>query len=179
MQDEMPNNDSTNVLTNVDSGFNVDRMLRIGDIEKALEQQFREDERQLSLNYAEQSKLRPKIIRYRNLENEAKTREIRMRRVMAVLGEDRFKTIKEFAREGKNISKMVTLAIDFDVPLWEAITAIVEQAPGIQVVELQHTLEHLGRKASRQAIESALATHKDDFETTIRGREKFVSLKGA
>jgi hypothetical protein len=63
--------------------------------------------------------------------------------------------------------------------LWEVMVAIVEQKPGIQVIELQLALEHFGRKTSRQAIESALATHKNEFETKVRGREKFVSLKGA
>jgi hypothetical protein len=179
MNTQIRNTDSTNVLTDVESKFNVDRMLRLGDIEKALEQQFREDERQLKLNYAEQNKLRPKIIRYRHLEKEAKARETRMRRAMALLGEDRFKSFREYAKAGKDVFGMVAVIVDFDVPLWEAIAAVVEQAPGIQVVELQHALEHLGRKASRQAIESALATHTNEFETKIRGREKFVSLKGA
>ncbi len=179
MNTETRNIDSTNILTDVDSRFSVDRMLRLGDIEKALEQQFREDQRQLKLNYTEQNRLRPKVIRYRYLENDAKARETRMRRIMAVLGEDRFRGMRESVKAGVDVSKMVSLAVSFDVPLWEAIAAIVEQAPGIQVVELQHALEHLGRKASRQAIESALATHKDEFETKIRGRDKFVSLKGA
>jgi hypothetical protein len=179
MDTEKQRFDSTLHLTDVASALHNDTMLRLGDIEKALEQQFREDEHQLKLNHAEQAKLRPKIIRYRDLEGQAKTRETRMRRIMALLGEDRFQTVREHAKAGRDVSKTVALAVDFDVPLWEAIAAIVEQTPGIQVVELQHALEHLGRKASRQAIESALATHKDDFETKIRGRDKFVSLKGA
>jgi hypothetical protein len=55
--------------------------------------------------------------------------------------------------------------------------AVVEQVEEIQVVELQDALEHFGQKASRQAIESALASHREIFETKTRGREKFVSLK--
>jgi hypothetical protein len=38
-------------------------------------------------------------------------------------------------------------------------------------------LTYFDRKSSRQAIESALASHKETFETKTRNREKFVSLK--
>ena len=55
--------------------------------------------------------------------------------------------------------------------------AIVEQAGEIQVIDLQDTLEYFDVKTSRQAIESALASHKETFETKTRGREKFVLLK--
>jgi len=54
---------------------------------------------------------------------------------------------------------------------------IVEQVTEIQVVELQHALEHFGRKSTRQAIESSLAAHRETFETKARNRDKFVSLK--
>jgi hypothetical protein len=169
--------DSTNIFTDVESTFTIPAV-RLGDITKALEQQLREDERALKLNYSEQSKLRPKIIRYRHLEHDAKIRETRIRRIMTLLPEDRFVSVRQSIKAGADVSKQVSLSI-VDVPLWEAMAAIVEQMPGIQVIELEHALEHLGRKASRQAIESALATHKNEFETKIRGREKFVSLKGA
>jgi hypothetical protein len=55
--------------------------------------------------------------------------------------------------------------------------AIVEQVTEVQVVDLQDALEYFGKSASRQAIESALASHKETFETRTRNRDKFVSLK--
>ncbi len=63
------------------------------------------------------------------------------------------------------------------MPLWLAMKAIVEQTTEVQVVDLQDALEYFKIKASRQAIESALASHKETFETKVRNREKFVSLK--
>jgi NH3-dependent NAD+ synthetase len=67
--------------------------------------------------------------------------------------------------------------VDDKLPLWLAMRAILEQTTEVQVVDLQDALEHFGIKASRQAIESALASHKETFETKTRSRDKFVSLK--
>jgi len=153
--------------------------MRLADIEQALIQQIKEDERQLKLNNAAQSKLRPLVMQFRDLERDEKTRTTRMRRIMAALGPDRFETLNKSMRAGKDVSNTIGTVTADDLPLWEVMWAIVEQKPGIQVIELQFALEHFGRKVSRQAIESALATHRNEFELETRGREKFVSLKGA
>jgi hypothetical protein len=78
---------------------------------------------------------------------------------------------------GEDVSKKVTVYVDEKLPLWLAMKAIVEQATELQVVDLQDALEYFKIKASRQAIESALAAHKETFETKVRSREKFVSLR--
>jgi hypothetical protein len=138
-----------------------------------LEQQYNADYEYLEKNYKEQNKLRPAVLRFQDLEREARLRRERAARIIAVLGEDEFKE--------RNVKdRGVSQGIYFDsehVPLWEAMRAIVEQVAEIQVVDLQETLEYFGRIASRQAIESALASHKETFETKTRNREKFVSLK--
>jgi hypothetical protein len=151
--------------------------VRLDDIQFALRQQLAEDERQLNLIHKKQNELRPAYMQYNDLVREEKTRDTRRRRVIAALGADNFETLDKSMRAGKNIAKTLGTVTADDLPLWEVMYAIVEQKPRIQVVELQLTLEYLGRKTSRQSIESALATHKNDFETKIRGREKFVSLK--
>lgn len=151
--------------------------MRLDDIQFALRQQLAEDERQLNLIHKKQNELRPAYMQYNDLVREEKTRDTRRRRVIAALGADNFETLDKSMRAGKNIAKTLGTVTADDLPLWEVMYAIVEQKPRIQVVELQLTLEYLGRKTSRQSIESALATHKNDFETKIRGREKFVSLK--
>lgn len=178
MKIQQCNIESIKFFTFVDSMFNV-IFVRLADIERALLQQFNEDVRQLKVNHEEQNELRPVVMRYRDLEKDEKARSTRMRRIIAVIGTDEFETLDKSMRSGKDVAKTIGTVTADDLPLWEVIAAIVEQKPGIQVVELQLALEHFGRKTSRQAIESALATHKNEFETKTRGREKFVSLKGA
>lgn len=148
-------------------------MIRFSDLRERLEQQYDSDYEYLQDNYAEQNKLRAHVLRFHDLEREAKIRRERAARVISVLGEKGFKEMKA---TGKNIAESLFFETD-NVPLWRSIQAILEQIQEVQVVELQMALEHFGRKASRQAIESALASHKDIFETRTRGREKFVSLK--
>jgi hypothetical protein len=169
------NNESTKHLTSVESEFTVDCMLRLADIEKSLRQQKNTDVKQLQSNLAEQNKLRPYVQRYRDLQNDAKTREERLARTMALIGESEFKDSEKLS--GNEASNSILIQVPTELPLWMAIYAIVEQVPEIQVVDLQAALEHFRRKASRQAIESALASHKETFEIKMRGRNKFVSLK--
>jgi hypothetical protein len=176
MKTQFRNIDSTINLTDVDSSFTV-RLVRLDDIKIALRQQLEEDERQLTLIHEKQNKVRPAWLQYNDLVTQEKLRDTRRRRVIAALGTDNFETIGKSMRSGKDVSKTLGTVTSDDLPLWEAMHAIVEQRPGIQVVELQLVLEHLGRKTSRQAIESALATHGNEFDTKVRGREKFVALK--
>lgn len=63
-------------------------------------------------------------------------------------------------------------------PLWKIIREIVRQAVDIRVYELQDHLKAFSVTTTRSAIESALATHQEEFRITRHGREKFVSLKG-
>lgn len=152
-------------------------MIRFADIEKRLDQQYAEDAKQLRKNYSEQNRLRPSVVRFNDLEREAKVREERMARVIMLLGEDKFIDTRRELLKGNDLSKEIVTMTDDKLPLWLAMRAIVEQVTELQIVDLQDALEHFGVKASRQAIESALASHKETFETKTRGRDKFVSLK--
>lgn len=152
-------------------------MIRFADIEKRLDQQYLEDAKQLRKNYSEQNRLRPAVLRFHDLEREAKAREERMARVVMLLGEEKFKDTRRELLAGKDVSKEIVVFVDDNLPLWLAMKAIVEQTTEVQVVDLQDTLEYFEIKASRQAIESALASHKETFETKVRNRDKFVSLK--
>jgi len=138
-----------------------------------LERQYDEDYEYLQKNFAEQNKLLPAVRRFQDLEREAKVRRERGAGIIAVLGEDKFKDLDVTRR---TVGKDIFFTTE-SVPLWAAMRAIVEQVSEIQVVDLQSALEYFKRKVSRQAIESALAAHKETFETKPRGREKFVSLK--
>ncbi|HWY19911.1 MAG TPA: hypothetical protein VNX26_01755 [Candidatus Acidoferrum sp.] len=176
MNPQIRNIDSTNCLTQVASECTIP-IMRFVDIEKRLNQQYAEDEKQLRKNYSEQNKLRPHVVRFHDLEREAKAREERMARVLKLLGDEKFLDTRRELLKGEDVSKEVTVFVEEKLPLWLAMRAIVEQATELQVVDLQDALEYFKVKASRQAIESALASHKETFETKVRNREKFVSLK--
>lgn len=177
MNTEKCNIDSIHFLTSVESKCTIGPMIRFADLEKRLDQQYAEDMKQLRKNYSEQNKLRPAVVRFNDLEREAKAREERLARVMMLLGEEKFADTRRELLAGNDVSKEVAVFLDDKLPLWLAMKAIVEQTTEVQVVDLQDALEYFKIKASRQAIESALASHKETFETKVRSREKFVSLR--
>ena len=164
-------------MTGVASTCTLEFVIRLADLEKRLEQQYNEDVKYLRKNYSEQNKLRASVLRFQDLEREALVREDRMQRVILLLGEEKFEDTRRELLAGKDVSREIVVFVDDKLPLWLAMRAIVEQVTEIQVVDLQDALLHFGKKASRQAIESALASHKETFETKTRSREKFVSLK--
>jgi len=146
-------------------------MIRVSDIQEALKQQAASDMNRLDAIDAEQRELREQYLRFRDLDDEKKLKNSRLQRTASVLGdiyEDMVTKDKKF--------RPYAIAVS-EVALWEAMLAILEHVPEMQLHELQHTLAELGKKVSRQAIESAVTTHRDKFESKPRGRDKFVSLK--
>jgi hypothetical protein len=164
-------------LTYVADSFSVSRMVRYKDVEKRLDQQWAADTKSLKENYARQNELLPYVVEFNDLEREARMREDRARRVIELLGEEKFADTRKEMLEGKDVSKEVVIATSDDSPLWEFMKTILEQTGELQVIDLQDTLLHFGRKVTRQAIESALGAHKEAFQTVVRNRDKFVSLK--
>jgi len=181
MHNESRNNEATNqsrnILTDVANVFIIGRMVRYSDVEKRLEQQYDADTKNLKKNYARQNELLPAVVEFRDLEREAKAREDRARRVVELLGPDKFTDTRRDMLSGKDVSREIVVTTDDDSPLWEAMLTVLEQATELQVIDLQDTLLHFGKKVTRQAIESALGAHKETFHTVVRNREKFVSLK--
>ena len=175
MHTEHRNIESIKCLKTVASECNVGSVIRFADIEKRLDEQYVEDVKQLRKNYSEQNRLRPSVVRFHDLEGEAKVRQERIARVVMLLRDNKFE--RRELPTGNDVSRDIVVSVDDKPPLWLAMKAIVEQTTEVQVVELQNALEYFKIKASRQAIESALASHKETFETKTRGREKFVSLK--
>ncbi len=181
MKGQSRNNEAThsneNILTSVASMCTIPRMVRYSDIEKRLEGQHSADIRCLKVNYARQNELLAYVVEFQDLERDAKMREDRARRIVELLGEDKFLDTRKEMLNGKNMGREVMVTTDDKSPLWEAMKTIVEHVTELQVIDLQDTLLHFGRKVTRQAIESALKAHKETFHTVVRGREKFVSLK--
>jgi hypothetical protein len=152
-------------------------MVRYKDVEKRLEQQWDADVKSLKQNYARQNELLRYVVEFNDLEREARIREDRARRVIELLGDDNFSDTRKEMLEGKDVSKEVVITTNDDSPLWEFMKTVLEQTGELQVVDLQDALLHFGRKVTRQAIESALGAHKEAFQTVVRNRDKFVSLK--
>jgi hypothetical protein len=65
-----------------------------------------------------------------------------------------------------------------ELRIWRAVREYVRMAGESSVVDIQEFLEWIGVKnVTRQAIESALRQHKENFEITRRGHERYVALK--
>jgi hypothetical protein len=181
MQTATRNSEATrtnkNALTGVASMFKIGRMVRYADVEKRLEQQYGADAKTLKRNYARQNELLASVVEYNDLVTEARMREDRMRRVVELLGADEFLDTRKALLDGNDVSREISISVNDDSPLWESIRTILEQVPEVQIIDLQDALLHFGKKVTRQAIESALATHRETFATVLRSRDKFVSLK--
>jgi|ERR1700730_791445 len=172
MQTEERNDESTNSLTSIDSTLYKRNMPRIEDVSHALRQQWEQDEKALAAILDEQKKLRAAHIRFMNLEEEAKQKTERLRRLAVVLSKkgdpfDYIETQKYVYTEG---------SAD-EIPLWETVVEVLRQTGELRVVDLNTILDSLLGETSRQAIDSALATHSKEFQIKRRVRETFVSLR--
>jgi len=121
--------------------------------------------------------LRSAYKRYGELLEDAEELEYRIRLAAAVLGEN------EFDPMGEDFAALDTgITFDFDAwrdatPLWKAIQLVLRQVPEIRAVELEAYLQERGFNASRQAVDSALRSHRKEFRIKKRGREKYLALK--
>ena len=165
---------STNNIDNVESLFHNRRVLRKSQIEKALTQQTKDDSAELKRLSNEMDSLRSAYTRYKDLEIAARNKEERIINALAVMDSAGYDQLKAIDSSGVNVD------VDRDnVPLWKMMREIVRQVSEIQIIELENLLADFGIPVSRAAIDSALKTHKDVFRTVVKGREKYVSLKGA
>jgi vacuolar-type H+-ATPase subunit I/STV1 len=110
---------SKNVLTSVATKFSVTGMVRYKDVEKRLDQQWDADTKSLKQNYARQNELLRYVVEFNDLEREARMREDRARRVIELLGEEKFADTRKEMLQGKDVSKEVVIATNDDSPLWE------------------------------------------------------------
>lgn len=182
------NNDSRNDLTALESRFNIPFVAaRFNDIVLGLTHQSERDIEAVQETQDELNKLRPMYQRYRELNEQLKSREERAQIVGSLLISlnTRVRTDDE---KSMYLLKMFESFQDAGIggnlepnawPLWKLLREVVRQIPEIQVVDAEGTLRALGIKTSRQAVESAIATHRDVFSVRMRGREKYISLKGA
>jgi hypothetical protein len=169
------NSESISILTHVEPECSVGRVIRLAEIERRLRQQRDADVKQLRSNYAEQNKFHRAVLRFRDLEHDARVRKERIDSIATLIGGEKLKDQPEHLASDNDACNEPSPVAN-KLPLWMAMRVIVEQVSEIQVVELQDALAYFGMKASRQAVESALASHRETFKTEPRGRSKFVSL---
>jgi|GEM_PF-1528281 len=176
------------LLTNLLSHCMVLDMARLKDIVTGLrEQTFRKSE-ELTRDLEELNALRAGWQRYHELSKQVESKQRAIKIGYALLLNVPMKintTADGYANPDlqfdQDSEKLDINAADLELsnfPLWGVIREVVRQTAEIRVYELEAHLKQFGlKKATRPAIESALATHPKEFRTVKRGREKFVSLK--
>ena len=128
--------------------------------------------------------------RFLDLTEEQARREVRMQRIVAVLGKTEYYRMVQTepvnepdAPNGPLTSQMIMEpdSLRENLALWEAMKEYLHYVPEARIVEIEEFLCYpfgVGMEgANRQAIESALKRHPETFKTRKKGREKFISLK--
>lgn len=186
--DEALQNDYNCLLTGLMSHYIMLGMARFKDVVSGLSQQTSRKSEELARDLEELNSLRASWQRYQELSRQVESKERAIRIGYALLfsvplkvnlkGDAYAGPDREYEQDAERLDINVA---DLDLSkfsLWRVIREVVRQTAEIRVYELEAHLKQFGlKKATRPAIESALATHPKDFKITRRGREKFVSLK--
>jgi len=170
--------DTRNVLTYLASILHTPSVARVRDIQKSVKQRLSADSKKLDSIYREMNKLRSAYQRFRELTIEEKTIRERQLRALALLGSD----LTEASIANLTADDLATISVSQlrdKTPLWELIAEALEHLGDTRIFELQALLAQFNIRPTRQAIESAIETHKDVFTVRKEEREKYVSLKGA
>jgi predicted ribosome quality control (RQC) complex YloA/Tae2 family protein len=176
MNTEARKNDDRISVDNLSSLCSNERVIRTAQVAKALSQQAKVDFDRLKAIESEQTKLRKEYLQFLDLEEEKKNRSARLRRTAALIPSNLQSIGASDDDEEEEDFRTYVVHVN-DLTLWEAMLAVLEHTGEIQLYELQHVLEQLGKKVTRGAIESAITTHAGNFHAKTRGRERFVSLK--
>ncbi|MGA6987873.1 MAG: hypothetical protein WBZ01_17580 [Terriglobales bacterium] len=190
MEHEEHHIDSTFNLTDVDSVCILDDVARFKDIVTGLNRQTSRKCEAIRSATDEMGELLEPYQRYRELSEWIKPEQESARIGLALLLnlpmkiDPKADAINPVELGDFDKPKMLLAVNEADLDLnkyslWRIIREIVRQTTEIRVYELEAHLKAFGIKTNRTAIESALATHAREFRITKRGREKYVSLKGA
>lgn len=172
------------LLTLLSSICTMESMARFKDIVSGLRQQTDRKCAELEKDAEELARHRESYQRYREISAQMETKERSVKVGFALL----YQTPEGDAYVTKHLERLqetTGIALEADdldpneVSLWRVIREVLRQNPEIRLFELENHLKNFGVKTTRPAIDSALATHPKEFKTVKRGREKYVSLKGA
>jgi hypothetical protein len=180
-------NDYRLCLTNLMSCFTLPGMARFRDIVSGLSEQTKRKSEELARDLEELNSLRASWQRYQELSKQVASKEqlIKIGYGLLFNAPQRVNTKAdayaspdaEFYQDAEHFSIDASELELSSFSLWRVIREVVRQTAEIRIYELEAHLKQFGLKASRPAIESALATHPKEFRISKRGREKFVSLK--
>jgi hypothetical protein len=147
------------------------------DLHETLVKQFDEDSSKIAALNKELTDLRGAFLKYKELSAQHAAMEERFRVLVGILANvlDRRQIEDLDVKPGVAITN--PLQERKNTPLWKVIREFTRQVVEIRIVELELELKTYGYPVSRQAIESAIDTHKDVFRSVRKGRERFVSLK--
>lgn len=174
--------DTRNFLTSLDSALYAEFMARLEDIRNSMHDRLMHDIVRAKKLRDRLNEVRSAYLEYLDVQKELQAREKSIRTLAGVMGAYEFDAFIE-AREPEvedhvDLSPEEANEIRKNLTVWEVIEQYLQFMPEAQVVELEHFFKWIGYKATRQAIESAIATHPKLFKSVKRGRERFVSLKG-
>lgn len=154
---------------------------RLKDIIAGLERQARSDTNALNTMQDRLHELHPHYREYIELMGKLRQTEERAGATLGMLFGAKSPNIAEIV-DSYNELEAAGSTIIFPVselPVWKAIREMLRHVPEMQVIDIERMMKELGVQTGRTAIDSAIATHKDIFAVRKRGREKFISLKGA
>lgn len=170
------NNDTRIALTAVASVFDNKRMPGFADFHQALRVQYNDSKARVASINKELTELRSSYMRYKDLSVDQQAAEERLRVLIGILA-----NVMDEPEPPLDVDPGISIESAIDerekTPLWKVIREFTRSVAEIRIIELESQLQTYGYKVSRQAIESAINTHKDVFRSTRKGRERFVSLK--
>jgi hypothetical protein len=155
--------------------------VRSKDVMSSLARQAKADFAAMGTMQDRLHELQPMYQEYRELSPQVAQKEERAKIALAMLFAAKspdFGSIEQ-ACEKMDSAGTQSLSDVNDVPLWKLMREILRQVPEMQVIDLEHMLLIIGLKTNRPSVDSAIETHKETFTVRKRGREKFISLKGA
>ena len=174
MQIEVRGTHDTIVLDKVSPRSYKGIVIKAAQVAQAMSQRAKADFVRLKAIDVEQAKLRSAYLQYADLEDEKKAKAERLRRTASVVPKEHIEIAVEEQDEDEFNSYIVKVS---ELPLWEAMLAVLQETGEIQLFELQHVLEQFGKKVTRRAIENAITAHGSEFRAVSKGRERFVLLR--
>jgi hypothetical protein len=176
MNTQTRQSDDSKTLDKLSSLCSNAPVIRTAQVAKALSQQAKVDFDRLRAIESEQTKIRKEYLQFLDLEEEKKSRSARLRRTASLIPSN-LQSIGASDDDDEEEDFQTYIVKSADLTLWEAMLAVLEHTGEIQLYELQHVLDQLGKTVTRGAVESAVITHRDKFRAVTRNRERFVSLK--
>ena len=183
MREELHNNDAKNILDSVAAlCFNMN-VARAIDVLTRIRGALTVDAARMKELSLQMEKHADGYNRYLALQRESLEHEKSAQGLMALLGPKAFVSVMtddktDAIGEEVDISPSPRELRD-KASLWEHVHNYLRFVPESQVNEIVEFLKWVGIETSRQAVESAIKTHGRVFQVKKRGRERFISLKGA